>query len=182
MSIRFPTTSEFPTANSAWTETRSQPSRLHPSSAVLLPKTAALDRSILVVDDNLNDLTLVRIALQQVQQGIVLRTVRRGQEAIDLLSPHSGVALPGLVLLDLNLPGLNGIEVLQSLRAVPYTQFIPIVIMSSSSNAADIYESYHHGANSYVGKPLDFSTTLNVIKMLVTYWFELNQSVELAAA
>lgn len=147
---------------------------LPPAPAVFLPKTAALDRSILVVDDNPNDITLVKLALQQVPCGIGLRAVRRGQEAIEMLSPNSGVALPGLVLLDLNLPGLNGFEVLQSLRAVPYTQLIPIVMMSSSSNTADICQSYSHGANSYVGKPLDFSTTVNVIKALVNYWFDLN--------
>ncbi len=107
---------------------------------------------------------------------------RDGQEALDFLfstGKHAGrdpQALPAVVLLDLKLPKLNGIDVLHRLRADPRTRLIPVVVLTSSSEDEDMMRSYESGANSYVRKPVEFAAFAEAVTQLGIYWMLLNQN------
>jgi two-component system, response regulator len=132
------------------------------------------DSLIALVEDNEDDEALTIRALKK--HGISNRIVilRDGVEALafflDVKQP-----LPQLVLLDLNLPRLNGLEVLQRLRAEPRTRLLPIVILTSSNEERDLVEGYRLGANSYVRKPVDFVQFSEAVRQLGLYWLVLNQ-------
>jgi two-component system response regulator len=108
--------------------------------------------------------------------------VRDGAEALDYLlgsGAHAGRenALPALILLDLKLPKLSGLEVLERLRAHPRTRLVPIVVLSSSDEPEDQLKSYRLGANSYVRKSIDFDQFSRGMHMLAEYWLQLNEGV-----
>jgi two-component system response regulator len=101
--------------------------------------------------------------------------LRDGVEALDyLLAPDR--PLPQLVLLDLNLPRINGLEVLQRLREEPRTKLLPVVILTSSNEERDLIEGYRLGVNSYVRKPVDFIQFSDAVRQLGLYWLVLNQT------
>ena len=137
------------------------------------------DRSILLVEDNPDDEALTRRALAKnnIQNEIVL--ARDGAEALDWLfgtGPHAGrAATPELVLLDLKLPKVDGLEVLRTLRADPRTKALPIVILTSSAEDQDVITGYNLGANSYIRKPVDFTQFVEAVRQLGLYWLVLNQ-------
>jgi CheY-like chemotaxis protein len=132
---------------------------------------------ILVVEDNPDDLELAQIALRESGYDNEALVARDGQEAIDLLfdpAREEGAAYPGVILLDLKLPRLNGFEVLKRLRQEDRTRHLPVVIMSSSREERDLDESYRLGANSYIQKSLDFSKFLEAVQLVGRYWLDLN--------
>jgi CheY-like chemotaxis protein len=137
---------------------------------------------ILLVEDNANDELLSIRALKK--NGVLNEVVvaRDGVEAVDFLfgaGKHAGEDVPGLpavVLLDLKLPRMNGIEVLRRLRDHPRTRVLPVVVLTSSIEETDLTECYGLGANSYLRKPVDFDQFMEAVRQLGTYWLVLNQS------
>jgi two-component system response regulator len=139
-----------------------------------------ITRVILLVEDSEDDADLTLRAFQRGAKACQVDVVRDGQEAVDYLfrqGRHTGRhpgTMPALVLLDLKLPRLGGLEVLRLLRENPTTSMIPIVVMSCSGETRDIETSYHLGANSYVRKPVDFDAFMTMVELLSRYWLETN--------
>lgn len=138
-------------------------------------------RTILLVEDNPDDEALTMRALSRHNLGHHVVVVRDGQEAVDWLDgtgPHDGRDtgdLPALVLLDLKLPKVDGLDVLRRLRANPRTALVPVVILTSSKEERDRASGYQNGANSYVQKPVDFTAFLEAVRQLGMYWLVLNE-------
>ncbi|HFD39780.1 MAG TPA: response regulator [Anaerolineae bacterium] len=140
------------------------------------------DKIILLVEDNPDDelLTLRALERSNVLNRIVV--ARDGVEALDYLFGRGAYAsrdittLPQLILLDLKLPKLDGLEVLQQIRADPRTRLLPVVILTSSDEERDIVASYQLGANSYIRKPVDFGQFTQAVQQLGLYWLVLNQN------
>jgi len=136
---------------------------------------------ILLVEDNPNDVELTLHALKKNNLSNRIEVVRDGAEALDFLFgrgayagrvPENG---PKVVLLDLKLPKVDGLEVLRQVRADPRTRTVPVVILTSSREERDIAESYDLGVNSYVTKPVDFEQFTEAVRQLGLYWLLLNQ-------
>ena len=136
---------------------------------------------IMVVEDNPNDAMLTIRSLKQHNLANNLVHVTDGQAAIDYLfakgaySERNPLNLPKVVLLDLKLPKLNGLEVLSLIRGDPRTQILPVVILTSSQEESDLIESYKLGANSYIVKPVDFENFSKAIYEVGLYWLLLNK-------
>jgi two-component system response regulator len=141
------------------------------------------EKMILLVEDSPDDEELTTRALRQANIANEIVVARDGAEAVDFLfgeGAHAGrdlARMPAVVLLDLKLPKLSGLEVLHRLRADPRTKLIPTVVLTSSSEEEDMLKSYEFGANSYVRKPVDFSAFANAVSQLGVYWLLLNQPV-----
>jgi len=139
-----------------------------------------LDCKILLVEDNPRDEELTLRALRKNNVGNEVIVARDGQQALDYLFGGSGQAapapheLPQLVLLDLKLPRVDGLEVLREVRARATTRFLPVVILTSSDEDRDRLAGYSHGANSYVRKPVDFVEFVSAVRQLGLYWLILN--------
>lgn len=132
--------------------------------------------SILLVEDNPHDEALAIRALQQVGATDRIAVVRDGVEALDsLLGPGAGRGLPAVVLLDLKLPRVDGLEVLARLRADERTRLLPVVVLTSSDEPRDRTESYRLGANSYVRKPVEFDRFTETVQRVGLYWLGLNE-------
>jgi CheY-like chemotaxis protein len=134
---------------------------------------------VLLVEDNPHDELLMLRALRKANTPADIDVVRDGQQAIDYLFRNGEFsdrpsALPALVLLDINLPKLSGLDVLKRLRDEPRTQLLPVVMFTSSDEEHDRLHSYRHGANSFVNKPLEFSDFTTWAKRLSSYWLGLN--------
>ena len=140
-----------------------------------------IDQVILLVEDNPDDAELTRLALEESHLANEMIIVRDGQEALDWLycqGPHGErdpCRLPSLVLLDLKLPKISGLEVLQRIRSDPRTRRLPVVILTSSREEQDLMRSYDLGANSYIRKPVDYTQFLEAIRQLGIYWMVLNE-------
>lgn len=130
---------------------------------------------VLLVEDSATDAELTMRALRRHLDPEAVHLVRDGAEALAFLFA-SGAHLPRLVLLDLKLPKVDGIEVLRRLKADPRTRTIPVVILSSSREAGDVVTSYDIGANSFVVKPVEFDGFIGAVSELGRYWLELNQA------
>jgi two-component system, response regulator len=128
--------------------------------------------TILLVEDNPDDEALTVMALRIVPA--TLEVARDGQEAMDYLT-NDGKALPRLVLLDLKLPKIDGLEVLRRIREDDRTRLTPVVVLTSSNAPNDVVASYRLGANSYVRKPVDFDQFSETIRQLGTYWLAVNE-------
>ena len=128
---------------------------------------------ILLVEDNADDEVLTLRALKKHNIGNEVVVARDGAEALDYLGKAD--FLPELVLLDLKLPKVDGLEVLKRLRTAERTQLLPIVILTSSREESDIVAGYRLGANSYVRKPVDFEHFLEAVRQLGLYWLVLNE-------
>jgi two-component system, response regulator len=137
--------------------------------------------SILLVEDNADDeaLTLRAFRKNNVTNEVVV--ARDGAEALDYLFGTGTYAnrdvtlLPQIVILDLKLPKIDGLEVLRRMRAAPQTKLLPVVILTSSNEERDLLEGYGLGANSYVRKPVDFAQFLSAVRQLGLYWLLLNE-------
>ncbi len=137
-------------------------------------------RPILLVEDNPDDEILTVRALKRQSIGNRIVVAHDGQEALDrLFGEGEGGApeRPALVLLDLNLPRVEGLEVLRRIRSDPRTRLLPVVILTSSREERDIIEGYSLGANSYVRKPVNFDEFLEAARQLGLYWLLLNEPV-----
>ena len=136
---------------------------------------------ILLVEDNPDDVDLTLRAFKKNNISNEIVVARDGVQAIEYLSStgmYSGNTaedLPQLVLLDLHLPKVSGLEVLRAIRADPRIKLMPVVVLTSSSEEPDIISSYQLGANSYIRKPVDFNQFLEAARQLGLYWLVLNQ-------
>jgi CheY-like chemotaxis protein len=141
-----------------------------------------MTKIILLVEDNPDDVELTVIAFKKNHIANEIVVARDGAEALDYLygtGIHAGRDLnimPTVILLDLKLPKIDGMEVLKRLRENERTKRIPVVVLTSSKEQQDIVESYNLGANSYVRKPVDFTTFMEAAKQLGLYWLVLNES------
>ncbi|SFJ60654.1 response regulator [Planctomicrobium piriforme] len=133
---------------------------------------------ILLVEDNPDDVELASIAIKRGGIANELVVARDGVEALEYLLPagQQKLNLPQLVLLDLKLPKLNGMEVLQRLRTDPRTRRLPVVILTSSREEEDLIRGYDLGANSYVRKPVEFDQFQKAVQQLQLYWLVLNEA------
>lgn len=138
------------------------------------------DKTILLVEDNPDDVALTQRALRKSKVVNPMVVARDGQEALDLLFAPEPL-VPGVVLLDLNMPRVSGLEVLRRMRSDERTRLIPVVVLTSSKEDHDIVESYHLGANSYIRKPVDFEQFVNAVQQLSVYWLLLNEAAPVAA-
>ena len=129
---------------------------------------------ILLVEDNANDAELTLRALKQRNLANQVHVCRDGAEAMDFFSNGAG-PVPKVVLLDLKLPKVDGLEVLRQLRADDRTRLLPVVVLTSSTEERDLVESYRLGANSYVRKPVDFTQFVEAARQLGLYWLLMNQ-------
>ena len=136
--------------------------------------------TILLIEDNPDDAELTRIAFTEAGIDSQLVVVGDGAEALDYLFAQAKYAhrdpadLPSIVLLDLNLPKIDGREVLQALRGNPATRGLPVVVLTTSTEPFDVEASYALGVNSYIRKPVDFGKFVEVVKQIGLYWLVLN--------
>jgi two-component system, response regulator len=134
-----------------------------------------MDRPILLIEDNRDDVTLTLRALRRNNITTDVTVAADGAEALEIL--FNGGTPPGLILLDLNLPKVDGLEVLRRIRADDRTQIIPVIILTSSRLEGDIVASYRCGANAYVRKPVEFGEFVDAIRTLGMFWLLLNEGV-----
>lgn len=138
-------------------------------------------RSILLVEDNPSDIAFARHALEMARVTNQLDVVEDGEEALEYLfgtgrySAHQKDLLPAVVLLDIRLPIIDGLEVLHAVRENPRTRRLPVVILTSSKEEQDLARGYDLGVNSYIRKPIDFEQFAVVIKELGLYWLVINE-------
>jgi two-component system response regulator len=131
---------------------------------------------ILLAEDNPDDVLLTRRAFSKNGFENPIIAVADGEACLAALLPEHGPAVdPALVLLDINLPKIGGLQVLDRLRADPRTRTVPIVILTTSRERRDVLEGYRLGANSYVCKPVSFTTFVAVVRTLATYWLRVNE-------
>ncbi len=130
---------------------------------------------ILLVEDNSDDEILALRALKKNNIFNEIKIARDGAEALDYLDEiAAGGDLPEVILLDLKLPKINGLEVLKAIRRNPRTQLLPVVILTSSDEEKDRIHGYQLGANSYIRKPVDFNQFVATVQELGSYWLALN--------
>lgn len=132
------------------------------------------NRPILLVEDNPSDIQLTQRAFAKGQLANPLIVVEDGQAALDYLAAP-GAELPAVVLLDLNLPRVGGLEVLRRIRSEPRTRLLPVVILTTSKQEQDLLQSYNLGANSYVRKPVSFAEFSTAVAQLGVYWLAMNE-------
>jgi len=136
---------------------------------------------VLLIEDDENDADLALYALKKFNLGNRIQVINDGAEAVDFIfargryEQRTEVLRPKLILLDLKLPKLNGVEILEMLKADPRTKNIPVVIMTSSQEAPDLQRCYALGANSYIVKPVDFEQFAKAVQQVGLYWYVLNQ-------
>ena len=140
---------------------------------------------ILLVEDNPNDLELALHALKRHNLANHIEIARDGAEALDFIFATGAYAgrdvnkVPKLILLDLKLPKVDGLEVLQRVKSDPRTRTIPVVVLTSSREERDIVDTYQLGVNSYIVKPVDFEQFTEAVRNLGLYWLLLNQPPQL---
>lgn len=140
--------------------------------------SSALIRRLLLVEDSAPDVQILQRVLRDTGAGVELRIARDGQEAIDELSRQAkdrSAPLPDLILLDLHLPKLGGLDVLKRVRALPQTRRLPVVVWSTSRQEEDVRDIYEAGGNSYIQKPREFAQYREVLESLLRYWFRIVQ-------
>ncbi len=135
---------------------------------------------VLLIEDNLDDIELTKRAFDKTNLDITLDIAQDGQDGLDYLfakgayKERNPYNLPKLILLDINLPKLSGLEVLKQIRSNKLTQFIPVVLLTTSDEFCDVVEGYQLGSNSYIKKPVSFKVFSEVIHNLGEYWLHIN--------
>ena len=133
------------------------------------------ERSILLVEDNAGDVRLTREALREAEVAVELTAVADGEQALAFLrreGAHAGATRPDLILLDLNLPKKNGLEVLEEIKGDPELCRTPVIMLTTSSSARDIAACYARGVNCYVVKPLDLDEFTGLVQAIDRFWFD----------
>lgn len=127
---------------------------------------------VLIVDDNPADIELTRDTLEESRLRLDIETAFNGEEALAILreKKEAGVSMPDLMLLDLNMPRMNGQELLHEMRADTALRVIPVVVLTSSDAETDIVKSYDLGANCYVTKPVDLSAFQHIVRSVEGFW------------
>jgi CheY-like chemotaxis protein len=137
------------------------------------------NQTILVVEDSPDDYAMIKRGFKKARMANPVYHCEDGEEALDFLfhkgdyAPPNNPPLPGIILLDLNLPGTDGHEVLNEIKNNPELKKIPIIVLTTSSDERDIEKSYRNGANSYITKPVTFSGFTEAIQRLKEYWFSI---------
>lgn len=140
-----------------------------------LRSLAAEPKTILLVEDNADDERLTLRAMRLSDVPSIVQVARDGEEALKYLyGPNARV--PDLILMDLKLPKVDGLQLLRKIRSGATTRLVPVVILTSSDEAIDIWESYGLRANSYVSKPVDFNEFIETVRQLGLYWLKMNVS------
>ena len=132
-------------------------------------------RSILLVEDNAGDVRLTREALREADVAVELVAVPDGEQAMAFLrgeGEHAGARRPDLILLDLNLPKKNGLEVLEEIRKDGELRRVPVIMLTTSSSSRDVAACYERGVNCYVVKPLDLDDFTRLVQAINGFWFE----------
>lgn len=142
------------------------------------------NHAILIVEDNPQDERLILRALRKANLANIIDVVRDGQQALDYLFVEGEFAgrtsgMPAVILLDIGLPRLSGLQVLERLRAAPRTHLLPVVILTSSDEERDRLQSYENGANSFVRKPVEFAELAETVARLGVYWLLINDPPDL---
>jgi len=145
------------------------------STATVFARNAGSLPGVLLVEDNPDDAILIREAYARTRIANPIAVARDGVEALTLALDPSTDERPGLMLLDLVLPRLSGVDVISRLREAPRTRTMPIVVLSSSSEPDDIGASYAAGANSYLVKPLEFASLERLLRYATRYWLSHNE-------
>ncbi len=131
---------------------------------------------ILLVEDNPADIRLTREGLKEAKVANILHAVTNGRDALDFLhrrGEYADAPRPDLVLLDLNLPGISGHSVLAEIKRDSSLLTIPVVVLTSSESEADIVKSYEEHANCFISKPVDFSSFLDIVSRIESFWFSI---------
>ncbi len=131
---------------------------------------------ILLVDDNEGDILLTREALEEARIINKISIAYDGMEAIDFLkkvAPHTADGMPDLILLDINLPKMNGTEVLSIIKRDPELRRIPVIMLTTSSSEKDILASYNNYANCYITKPVDLQRFMDVVRTIEDFWISI---------
>jgi two-component system response regulator len=138
------------------------------------------NKSILLIDDNENDILLAQTAFARGSVRPSLIVMQDGQDALDYLFQtgkysSGGPVLPACVLLDLNMPRIDGFDVIAAVRKHARTELLPLVVLTSSMEPRDIVQAYRLGANSYVRKPVDFDQFVQLAEQMCQYWLRVNE-------
>ncbi|MHA7100583.1 response regulator receiver domain-containing protein [Roseivirga pacifica] len=131
---------------------------------------------ILLVEDSLEDIVLTKLAFSKSNVPAEIDVVNDGEECLSFLrkeEPFTDAKVPDLILLDLNMPKLNGKQVLEVVKTDPELKHIPTVVLSTSKHKVDVEESYERFANSYLAKPIDFNEFLDLVKEIETFWLKI---------
>jgi CheY-like chemotaxis protein len=159
----------------------SEPFRVALGDALARPMLAVPMKpvhAILLVEDNPADIKITQRALEGSSGAVELIVVRDGQEALDYLlrqgafADHAGWRSPDLILLDLNLPRLTGLQLVERIRATPELKAVPIVVLTTSRRSEDVRQTYAAGANTYIAKPQDFGRFVEVLRTIQSYWLD----------
>lgn len=139
---------------------------------------------ILLVEDNEGDILLTLEAFKELKVNNKVEVVRDGAEAIEFLKKegqYSNTTMPNLILLDINMPRLNGIEVLEFIKNDDKLKKIPVVMLTTSSSESDIAACYERSANCFITKPMDFIKFLEIVQSIESFWFNVAQLPKTAA-
>lgn len=131
---------------------------------------------VLLVEDNQGDAELIRAGFEEVDKSVEVHVRENGLEALKYLrgeGMQTGSKKPDLILLDLNMPGMSGLEFLQIIKSDSELHSLPIIILSTSDAKSDITKSYDHGANSYIVKPMNFDEYIEILSVTMKYWFQI---------
>ena len=132
--------------------------------------------NLFLVEDNPADVDLTRLALEENNMSVNLQVAYDGEEALDYLQgleQNENIPLPDLIILDLNIPKINGLELLKIIKSKTKLQSTPVVILTTSDTEADKADCYQHYANCYITKPLDFEEFIEVIREIKAFWFDI---------
>ncbi len=131
--------------------------------------------TLFLVEDNRADADLIRRVLLKNDPGMTIELARDGEEALERLQAWDGqFPRPMIVLLDLKLPKINGLQILKTIKEDPHLRILPVIVLTSSSQSEDIHQAYALGANSYIVKAIDFDAFSEAINMIYRYWCTLN--------